>query len=294
VRGTQTLVDQMGWVFRRPSIIAVEVGWRWLFGVPFLLLCWSRLQHIFAALPPESTGLANIDSQNPWIAATQLSAALSHYGPSVAAELRWLGPLAAVVWIVVSSVGRNIVLKRIEPRVSFRPAAMLLLQAVWLAAFAGTFWCWFRSVEWAAATHIPTGTEPDLVGYSMWIIFLSLGFFTLWALINWAISVAPILMLLENSSPTTALFRSFRLGGTLTGELIEISLVMGIVSLALVVLAMVLSAAPLPFSDELGSDALHVVWCAAAIFYLVAHDYFQVVRIKSYIEFWRAYREMES
>ncbi len=70
----------------------------------------------------------------------------------------------------------------------------------------------------------------------------------------------------------------------------EIDLVMGIVKLALIVLAMVFSAAPLPFSDQLGGDALHVVWAGAAVFYLVANDYFQVVRLKSFVEFWRTFR----
>jgi hypothetical protein len=56
------------------------------------------------------------------------------------------------------------------------------------------------------------------------------------------------------------------------------------------VLAMVLSAAPLPFSDQLGSDALHVVWAAATIFFFVASDYFQVVRLKGFVEFWKMFR----
>jgi hypothetical protein len=65
---------------------------------------------------------------------------------------------------------------------------------------------------------------------------------------------------------------------------------MGIVKLALIVLAMVFSAAPLPFSDQLGPDALHWVWAASTIFYLVANDYFQVVRLKGFVEFWNTYR----
>jgi len=44
----------MGWVFSRPSLTALEVGWRWLFGVPFLLVCWVQAQHILAAIPLES------------------------------------------------------------------------------------------------------------------------------------------------------------------------------------------------------------------------------------------------
>ncbi len=61
---------------------------------------------------------------------------------------------------------------------------------------------------------------------------------------------------------------------------------MGIVKLALLVLAMVLSAAPLPFSDELGPRAMNAVFALATVFYLVASDYFQVVRLKGFIEFW--------
>jgi hypothetical protein len=39
----------------------------------------------------------------------------------------------------------------------------------------------------------------------MWAIFLSLGFFTLWALMSWALSIAPLLMLLEGRSALSAL-----------------------------------------------------------------------------------------
>ena len=76
----------------------------------------------------------------------------------------------------------------------------------------------------------------------------------------------------------------------MTAKLVEINLVMGIVKLALIVLAMVLSAAPLPFSDQLGPDALHVLWVTATIFYFVASDYFQVVRLKGFVEFWKIFR----
>jgi len=97
-------------------------------------------------------------------------------------------------------------------------------------------------------------------------------------------------MLVEKRSAVSALLESFRLGSPFTGKLVEINLVMGIVRLALVVLAMVFSAAPLPFSDELGGDALHVVWAGSVVFYLVANDYFQIVRLKGLMEFWKMFR----
>jgi hypothetical protein len=295
LRGTQSLVGQMGWVFDRPSISAIEVGWRWIFGFPFLAVCFAQLKQILAVVPPEAAGLSNIDAQNPWVAAVQLAHAEALYRPHMLAVMSWLLPVAGAGWVIVSGLGRSFVLTRLDPdsasRLPFRPLRMMVLQTAWLAVLAVTWWGWFRAMGWVAATHIPAFGEPDLIGFSIWLIFLSLGFFTAWALVSWPLSIAPLLMLREGRSPIDALLESLRLGKPFTGKLVEINLVMGIVRLALIVLAMVFSAAPLPFSDELGGDALHVVWGASLVFYLVANDYFQVVRLKGLMEFWKMFRD---
>ena len=292
LRGTQSLVGQMGWVFSRPLLVAIEVGWRWIFGIPFLLVCWIEAQKILAVLPLESSGLNSVDPQNPWVAAVQLARAWSLYEPHVVAVLAWLGPGSALVWVLVSGLGRSLVLNRLDTarRLPFRPLPMMVLQAAWLALLGATCWGWLRCMEWVAATHITANAEPELVGFAFWTIFLALGFFTAWALVSWALSIAPLVMLLENRSAFSALGQSLRLGKAFTGKLAEINLVMGIVNLALIVLAMVLSAAPLPFSDQLGSDALHWIDVAAVVFYLVASDYFQIVRLKGFQEFWKMFR----
>jgi hypothetical protein len=294
LRGTQSLVGQMGWVFGRPSITALEVGWRWIFGIPFLLVCYGQLKQILLDVPMESSGLNGIDAQNPWIAAVQLAHAVALYRPHVLAVFRWLLPVAGLAWVIVSGLGRSVVLRRLGTadgvRTPFWPLHMMMLQAAWLLVQGVTWWGWFCAIGWAANTHIPAYGEPDLIGFSIWLIFLSLGFFTAWALVSWPFSIAPLLMLRENRSPISALLQSLRLGKPFTGKLVEINLVMGIVRLALIVLAMVFSAAPLPFSDELGGDTLHVVWGASLVFYLVANDYFQIVRIKGMTEFWKMFR----
>ncbi len=280
----------MGWVFRRPSLTALEIAWRWVFGLPFLFVCWQQVVKILSVLPPDATGLNDLDNQNPWVAAVQLADVWEHYQPPVAHLLLWLFPAGAVAWAVVAGLGRNLVLKRLEPGVPSRPISMMALQAAWLVVLGLVFFGWFRSIQWVAATHISASGEADLVGYSIWAIFLSLGFFTLWALVSWPFAAAPMLVVLERRSALSALGVSFRLGRAFNGKLMEVNLVMGIVKLALIVLAMVFSAAPLPFSDELGSDAMHVVFVGATLFYLVASDFFHVVRLKSFVEFWRTFR----
>jgi len=290
LRGTQSVVGQMGWVFTRPSLTVLEVAWRWLFGAPLLVVCWIQAQHIFSVLPADATGLNDLDLSNPWVSSLKLAAAWDIYRPHIVGVLHWLAPAAAVAWVVLSGLGRNFVVKRMEPRIPFRPIAMIALQAAWLAVLTLTGWAWLRSVGWAAATHIGTGEEPDLVGYTMWVVFLTLGFFTLWAFVSWAVSIAPMLVLLENCGPATALARSLRLGRPFTNKLVEINLVMGIVKLALLVLAMVFSSVLIPFSEQVGAGALHLEWIVVSIFYFIASDYFQVVRLKGFVEFWHVFR----
>jgi hypothetical protein len=288
----------MGAVIKRPGLTLIELGWRWLVGIPFLLVLWQQVLGIQAQYPLESSGGISIDFTNPWLAAQQLAGAWSYYIPHVQAVMRWLLPEWAVAWIVVSALGRNLLLRRIEPRLRIRPGTMIALHAAWMAMFLLVVYGWFRSLEWVASTHmsgtnIGTGGEPDLVGLSIWAIFLTLGFYTLWALVNWTAAIAPLIALVEGRSAPSALGESLRLGRPFTSKLVEINLVMGIVKIGLAVLAMVFSAAPLPFSDELGSGAMHAVVGASMVFFLVASDYFQVVRIKAFVEFWKIFRGEE-
>jgi hypothetical protein len=299
VRGTQLLVGHLGDVFKRPSLLGIEIAWRWLFGIPFLLVCVKQAQQILAAYPLELSGFDLINGQNPWLAAVRLGEVGAYYAPHVLAVLRWLLPAAALGWAVISGLGRNLVLMRLlpieardgVPPVPFRPFAMIALQAGWLTLLGLTFWGWFISMQWAAATHIPANGDPDLVGYSIWAIFLSLGFFTAFALASWPLSIAPFLALLEKRSVFSAVGQSFKLGRPFTSKLAEVNLVMGIVKLSLMVLAMVFSAAPVPFAEEVGADALHAAMAASLVVYCVANDFFQVVRLKAFLDFWHIFRE---
>ena len=291
VRGTQTIVGQMGWVFARPSLTALEVLWRWVFGVPVLAVCYFQVQRIFALLPPDATGLSDFDITNPWMSAVKLAVAWDIYRPHVLEVLRWLAPAAALAWIVLSGIGRNLVLKRMERGLPFRPMGMIVLQAVWLAVLGLTCWAWWTSINWAAATHIGNGSDPDLVGYAMWAIFLSLGFFSLWSVVSSWVAIAPMLLLLEDRTVLGSLRQSLKLGKAFTGKLVEINMVMGIVKLCLVVLAMVFSAVMLPFANQVGLSTLHEEWLIVSVFYFIASDYFHVARLKGFVEFWHVFRE---
>lgn len=290
VRGTQQMVDHMGWVFRRPRLTLIEIAWRWIFAAPFLYVCWRQIQHILVALPPDHAGVNLLNTQNPWISGVQLGVVWTNYLPYALHVLVWLAPAGFVGWSIMAGLGRSVLLKRLQPKVPYRPFTIMILQACWLALLLAFFLAWYQGIQWIAATHLASSPEPDLVGYSVWAIFLSLGLFTLWAATSWPLTIAPILALVERRSTFSALAQSFRLGKIFTGKLVEINLTMGIVKLMLIVLAMVFSSAPVPFAEEVGKGALHFAIILSFLFYCVAGDYFKVVRLKAFIEFWHNFR----
>jgi hypothetical protein len=95
-----------------------------------------------------------------------------------------------------------------------------------------------------------------------------------------------VLLVAEDRNVASALAASVR-QGPLTMQLVEVNLVLGIVKLALIVLAMVFSAVPLPFEAQMNGTALYIWWTAVGIWYLAASDFFQVARLAAFVEFWQ-------
>jgi hypothetical protein len=71
--------------------------------------------------------------------------------------------------------------------------------------------------------------------------------------------------------------------------LIEVNLVMSIVKIAVLVLAMVFSACPLPFSNVESPTFLAGWWAGVIVVYLATLDYFHVVHAVAHLWLWRAY-----
>ena len=289
VRGTQSFVHVLSECWSRPSLVSLEILWRWLLGIPLLvILGWQGLR-IYAAIANQlaAAGIDQFSIVDPMRAATIASDVYAVVAPPVFRTALWLGPIALLVWAVVSGVGRNAVLRRYDRSLPQRGIAFGALQLLRVIFLGSSFWFWFVAVHWAANYSL-SGEEPNLVAYCAIVICLSLGIFTLWALVSWVFSIAPLLILLENRGIGSSLHRSLRLG-PLTGKLVEINLIMGIVKLALVVLAMVFSAVPLPFASVMEGPPLYAWWAIVSVLYLAASDFFQVVRLVAFIELWRKF-----
>ena len=292
VRGTQSFVHTLSECWRRPSLTALEVLWRWAYGVPALLVLWRVGLRILRDTPVDFAALQSMSVTDPMGAATTLAKALDVLLPRVLKVGMWLAPLLVVGWVVVSSFGRTAVLRRADGRLHGRVGTLIVLQSLRVVALLGSFavwfWCVERIGEWAVTGPLAAGGEPNLVGYFALVIVATLGLFTAWAVVSWALSVAPLLAMLRGIGVSGSLAAAFRLG-PLKGKLVEINLVMGIVKIALIVMAMVFSATPLPFESVTTPEFLMWWWAGVTVLYLLASDFFHVARQVAYLQLWRAY-----
>lgn len=285
VRGTQSFVHVLRDCWRRPSLLTLEVLWRWSFGIPLAaVLAWEGWR-IYSANASRiaATGIYDASLVDPMRAAVALSNVYAILTPPVTHVLMWFVPVAIAGWAVVSGMGRNAVLRRYDDSLPRRWGALIALQLLRVVFLAGSVVAWFAAIQWADV--MLSGDTPNLVGYLALVICFSLGIFTVWALVSWVFSIAPLLVLLERRGVGASLARSFRLG-PLTGKLVEINLVMGIIKLALMVLAMVWSAMPLPFEAEVQGNSLYVWWAVGTLAYCIASDFFQVARLAAFVELW--------
>lgn len=290
VRGTQSLVHTFGECWSQPSLLARELAWRWLFGIPALLLLFYEGARIYAATASQlaATGIEQFSLEDPMRAAVMVADTFAVLTAPVLHAIAWLLPLLAIGWAIASGFGRNLVLRRYDAALPMKFLPLVILQLLRITALGGSIAAWFFAVRWVAGYTL--SGEPNLVLYCALVIFLSLGIFTVWALLSWIFSIAPLLVLLEGRGIAASLYRSLRLG-SLTGKLVEVNLVMGIVKLALIVLAIVFSATPLPFATVMTGTPLYVWWCIVTLLYIVASDFFQVARLVAFIQFWRLSKE---
>jgi hypothetical protein len=253
---------------------------------------WKEVSAILSTVPIDEEALRRMTVLDPLKASHTLAQTLAVLLPPTFQVTRWLVPLLLVAWIIISSLGRTAVLRRADGRLYRRVGTVMALQSIRVVALAGSFAIWFLCLQWAADATIvgplSQNEEPNLVGYCAIAILTTLGLFTLWAVVSWVFSIAPLLAMLRGLGVGESLGAAFRLG-PLKAKLVEINLVMGIVKIALIVLAMVFSATPLPFESISTPEFLLFWWIGVAILYFVASDFFHVARLMAYLNLWRAF-----
>jgi hypothetical protein len=303
VRGTQSFVGVMTQVWRRPSLTVREIAWRWLAGVPVLLtiappfvLGFLGMPHRFVGTGPDPyPNLAALQGLSIFVPAAAVRTIQGILGTSF-----WAAPYiesasfvaVCLFWNLAGAYGRTLVLRRLDKTLRARPITMLLLGVLRSLLLACAWWLWFTGLNYAAFSAITApaarGEEPSVVLFCAMMICGTLFLYVAWAIFSWFLQLAPLLAMREDLGALASLRAALGSSRELRGKLIEINLVMNIVRIALLVLAMVFSATPLPFASVESQAFLQWWWVGVGLVYLAFSDYFHVVRAAAYLSLHRS------
>lgn len=283
---------------RHPSLLGYELLWRWIFGVPALIILAHQAYRIWLLVPQTTLVQLQTVAYDPVQASIVLAALFESLGPSVLAVLKWMLPLYIIAWSMFSGAGRWLVLRRLarlRPELLPPPRArqalrLVMFQALRIIGLVAAFLIAYLCIREAAAFAFSNSEKPNLVFYMAAVIISVLAVFTVWAFVSWIINLAPLLLVREQTTATRAIMESVRAGRTLTGKLTEINLVLGIVKLASLVLAMVFSSIPIPFESATTPEQIHAWWAIVTVAYIIANELFQVVRVVASLEMVEHYR----
>lgn len=229
-------------------------------------------------------------SADPLGASAKFTHAVGLVLPGVEHFAFWLLPLLLAGWVVLSSVGRTLLLKRADAGMHTRVGTLMALHALRVVTLGLVFWSWLSILQWASriavTDPIAQRAEPNLVLYCGIVIVTTLAMFTGWAAVSWVVSIAPLVAMRRDFGIVGSLRVALDMG-KLRGKLVEVNLVLGIVKIGLIVLGMVFSATPLPFSSVTTPGFLAWWWVGVSVLYIVWSDFFHMARLIGYLDLWR-------
>lgn len=229
-------------VGRDPALLLIEIGWRWTFGAIAILIGAFSAYLIFDTVTFDPRRLQAMAALNPLQLAQYIVEGIASIHALLWRVALLMGLLLSAIWILFSALGRYATLAR----PALNPGASLKMCFV-VSAFravltlAGLI-AWLLVGLFVAAVGSPA-TRDAMPNFGLMSAILSLAFLVIvsvWSTLNWCLSLVPLISeptLSEALLSTLATIRSRR------DELLEISIVSGILRAALFVIAILLSVA---------------------------------------------------
>jgi hypothetical protein len=270
-------------VNRNPLIAAIEIAWRWTFGLIGTVLLLLGTRAFLAGLKVSEGDEQVLHGQDP----TLIAAALMHVLQQSGVLQRFFGIMAAVaipsalVWIAAATLGRAATLRRLMPTSDVNVKAILGLTLARAGLLLAAVIAWY---VWMLLCAILTIT-PDQPNYPLYLLLSMLALPVIaivWGVLNWILSLAPVIAVRDGSrawkaySDTVGVVRRHR------GEFTSVSTRLGLPRLAAMLIALMVTVVVLVATSPMviGGVALTLitlVYCAFA-------DYLYIVRLAAYAQ----------
>ena len=202
-----------GWRLARenPKLVLLEVAWRWSFGLLALLLLWWAIVSILHRVTISDADWAALRSLNLHDTPQTLAKIVVLFWEDFLLMLAALLSALALAWMITATWGRAATLRILEGRSNTPAVAGLNLLRVLL--FVVTLLAAVFAVEGAVWLATPSSADPAELNWALYllIVLIALPLILLaWGMLNWMLSLAPLLAVHEQKGISASLAATFR------------------------------------------------------------------------------------
>lgn len=271
-----TVLESIREIGRDPTLLLIEIGWRWSFGAIAILICGLSAFLILDRIKVEPSRLQAMAALNPLQLAQTIAEGLASVGAVLWRVTFLLGLILAAIWVLVSAVGRYASLLRpaLFPGASLQ--VCLVVSAFRAMLMVASIAAWFVAGLFAGALGSATTKSGvpnfELISAVLFPAFLVI--VSVWSTLNWFLSFVP---LIAESGWIQCVRSALTLIGLRRDELLEVSILNGILRAGLLIVAVLLSVAA--SSVITNTRVLITDLLAIALFYFLIADFLYLTRL---------------
>ncbi len=270
-------------IHQKPMVVAIEIAWRWTFGLIATVLLWLGARAFAAGLRLSEGDEQALRGHDPTTIVASLMHILQQPGVlqnffSIAATI---AIPSAVIWIAAATLGRVATLKKLTGISDVNAKAIFAFTTARVILLIGAVLAWYAWMLVCAAITMASA-EPNYPLYLL-LSMLALPVIALiWGLLNWLLSLAPVCAIRNNGGPWEVYRKTVQRVRERRSEFISISSWLGLPRLFAMGIALTIAIIFLVAIDSVlaGSVALTLITLA----YCAFADYLYVVRLAAYAQ----------
>ena len=268
-------------VKRVPALAAIEIAWRWTFGVIATVLLLFGVRAFLLGLsisPADEQGIRGSDR-------AMAAAAVAHLFQQQGVLQRFFEIAVAVVvpmalvWIAAATLGRIAVLKRLLGSAHVEASDILYLTIARAALLFACIVLWYLWMVICAFIAM-TGESPNYPLYLL-LSLVALPVIAIgWGILNWILSFAPLFAARDGVGAMESYHRALQLARQERAEFVSVTSWLGFPRVMAMVLILILAVIAL-FAIQSAIFAT-VVLTVVSLAYCAFADYLYVVRLAAY------------
>lgn len=273
-----------------PGLFAMELLWRWSFGLGLLALSFFAYTHLRQALLLSDADERALTSQDPMVVAQAVAGLIVQSLPLLLRTFAQVFSAASVLWIACAALGRGIITRIIVRRLAaeygvniapdaprwtclaiLKLARILMLLILVIGYLGGAFIAGvFNSPQTnVLASALIMSTSLAISG-------------ALWSYVNWVLSIAPIFVVRDELSPLDSVVASIGFLRHNRSNLVSIAIWNGTLRGVVASIISVAGMFTVTLRSSLPAWVITVMLALETLVYLVVSDIFLLARLGAY------------